>query len=58
MKKSDRFYIRIDPKLKGAVQKYCAGRRTTISDIVNRFFLRLLEEDEKQKRAKREPQQI
>jgi antitoxin component of RelBE/YafQ-DinJ toxin-antitoxin module len=49
--KSDRIYLRIDPKLKEKVQRYCDRKHTTISDVVNRFFVRLLEEEA----ARRQP---
>lgn len=44
-RKDDRLYIRIDSELKAKVQAYCQRNHTTPSDVVTRFFVRLLEED-------------
>lgn len=47
MKKIARLYLRIDPELKQQVQDYCYRNHTTVSDLVNRFLARVLEEDKK-----------
>ena len=49
--RTDRIYLRIDPELKEQAQKYCDRKRTTLSEVVTRFFVRLLEEDKKQREA-------
>lgn len=54
--RSDRIYIRIDPKLKRKIQKYCEKNRTSMSDVVNRFFIRLLDETQRREKAE-EPKQ-
>lgn len=43
--KGDRLYLRIKPELKEKVQEYCARNHTNITDVVTRFFVRLLEEE-------------
>ncbi len=45
-KKNGRVYIRIDPELKQQVQEFCDRKHTTISDVVNRFLARMIEEVE------------
>lgn len=50
-KKNGRVYIRIDPELKQQVQEFCDRKHTTISDVVNRFLARMIEEDKKQEEA-------
>ncbi len=45
--KADRLYLRIKPELKERVQKYCARNHTNVTDIVTRFFVRLLEEEKR-----------
>jgi antitoxin component of RelBE/YafQ-DinJ toxin-antitoxin module len=47
MPRTDRVYLRIDPELKQQVQEYCDKNHTTLSDMVTRFFVRLLEEERK-----------
>ncbi len=49
MTKKERLYLRIDPELKKQVQELCARRHTNISDMVNRFLARLVEEDKNQR---------
>lgn len=44
-KRADRVYLRIDPKLKEAMQDYCKRRHTTLSELVARFFVKLLEKE-------------
>lgn len=50
-KRYDRINLRIDPELKRQVQEYCYRRHTTITDVVNRFLSRLVEEDKQQEEA-------
>jgi hypothetical protein len=40
-------YLRIDVGLKDRIQVYADRRHTTLTDLVTRFFVRLLEEDSK-----------
>ena len=47
--KSDRLYLRLDTELKGKVQDYCVRNHTTVSDVVTRFLVRLLTEDEQRR---------
>lgn len=47
--KEERLYLRIDPHLKVEMQEYCVRNHTTITDVVTRFFVRLLEEDERRR---------
>jgi hypothetical protein len=56
--RSDRIYVRIEPKLKRRVQRYCKKNSTNISDVVNRFFMKLLDAAEKREREAEEPRQI
>jgi len=58
MAKGDRFHFRIDPELKARVKVYCDRNQTTISDVVTRFLVRLLEEDEKQRSVPVDAEQI
>jgi hypothetical protein len=43
--KPDRVYLRIEPRLKEEVQDYCRRRHTTMSELVSRFFVKLLEKE-------------
>jgi antitoxin component of RelBE/YafQ-DinJ toxin-antitoxin module len=58
MAKGDRIQLRVDQGLKSKVRAYCARNQTTISDVVNRFFVRLLEEDERRRNQVRDAEQI
>jgi hypothetical protein len=44
-RRADRVYLRIDPELKEAMRDYCARRHTTLSELVSRFFVKLLERE-------------
>lgn len=44
-KRADRVYLRIDPEVKQAMQDYCKRRHTTMSELVSRFFIKLLEKE-------------
>jgi len=46
--RSSRVYLRIDPELKQKSQEYCDRKHTTLSELVTRFLVRLLEEERKQ----------
>lgn len=46
--RTDRVYLRIDPELKQRAREYCVRSHTTLSDVVTRFLVRLLEEERKQ----------
>jgi len=47
-KKDERLYLRIKPELKEQVKEYCVRNHTTVSDVVTRFFVRLLKADEEE----------
>ena len=49
MPRTDRIYLRIDPELKVKAQEYCDEKHTTMSELVTRFLVRLLEEEQRQK---------
>lgn len=57
-KRGGRLYLRIDPSLKEQVQEYCDKKHTSVSDLVTRFLVRVMEEEEKQRRSADEPRQI
>ncbi len=44
-KKADRVNLRIDSSLKEEMQDYCERRHTTLSELVSRFFVKLLEKE-------------
>lgn len=56
--KADRLYLRIKPELKARVQEYCDRNHTNITDMVTRFFVRLLDEEERKRREAEEAEQI
>ena len=56
--KGDRLYLRIKPELKEKVQEYCARNHTNITDVVTRFFVRLLEEEERRRNSSTDAEQI
>lgn len=45
MKKDSRIYLRLPDELKQEVQEYADKNHTTVSDLVIRFFTKLLAED-------------
>jgi hypothetical protein len=47
--RTQRVYLRVEPKLKRAVLAYCKRHRTTMSQIVTGFFRTLLERERKRK---------
>jgi len=49
MSKSARLDVRIDAELKEKIQEYCRQKHTSISDIVTRLFVRVLEEEERRR---------
>jgi hypothetical protein len=51
MSRTDRIYLRIDPKLKGKIREYCWRNDVSLSDIVTRFFVRLLESEKPRENA-------
>jgi len=50
--------VRIDVELKKRVQLYCARNNTNMTDVVTRFFVRLLESDAQKKRQVEDAEQI
>ena len=56
--RSERVNFRLDPKLKKKMMKYCQENHTNLSDITTRFYVRLLQEDQRLKDSKEEPRQI
>lgn len=51
MARDGRINIRLPLELKARMQEYCERKHTTISELVIRFFVRLLEEDKKQRQV-------
>ncbi len=49
MPRTERIYLRIDPELKERAQEYCDRNHTTLSDVVTRFLVRLLEEERRKR---------
>jgi uncharacterized protein (DUF1778 family) len=45
--RTDRLNLRIDPELKARIQEYADRQHTTLSDLVTRHFVLLLQEEEK-----------
>lgn len=44
----DRIYLRIEEELKQEMNRYCKRHRVSMSTLVRRFFLKLLEKERKQ----------
>lgn len=44
--RTDRLNLRIDPELKEKMQEYADRHHTSLSELVMRFFVRLLQEEE------------
>ena len=44
-KRADRVNLRINSNLKESMQDYCKRRHTTMSELVSRFFVKLLEKE-------------
>lgn len=44
-KKDGRVNLRIDPALKEKMQGYCERKHTTMSELVTRFFVALLDKE-------------
>jgi hypothetical protein len=47
--RTDRLYLRIKPELKDKIQAYCARNHLILSDVVTRFFVRLLQQEQEKK---------
>lgn len=45
-KKDGRVNLRIDPELKEKMQGYCDRKHTSMSELVTRFFVALLEKED------------
>jgi len=56
--KAERYGFRISPELKKKMQAYCLQKHTNITDVVTRFFVRLLEEEERKKGQESDAEQI
>lgn len=50
-KKDDRLSLRVNGKLKREVQKYCASRSVDMSELVTRFFERIVANERDRKKA-------
>lgn len=48
--KDDRLNLRINKKLKKQVQKYCGDKGLDMSEVVTRFFERLIQREEERKK--------
>lgn len=46
--KTERLSLRVDPDLKLAILAYAKRNKTSVSDLVTRFFVRLLKHEEKE----------
>lgn len=57
-RKGNRLHLRIEPELKAQVRDYCVRNHTNITDVVTRFFVRLLAEDEKKRNTPDDAPQI
>jgi hypothetical protein len=44
--RTDRLYLRIKPELKDKMQAYCKRNHMVLSDVVTRFFVRLLQQEQ------------
>lgn len=47
--RTDRLYLRIKPELKDKMQAYCKRNHMVLSDVVTRFFVRLLQKEQEDK---------
>lgn len=47
--KDERLYIRVNGKLKKSVQEYCAVNGVELTDLVTRFFEKIVEKERKRK---------
>lgn len=47
--RTDRLYLRIKPELKDKMQAYCKRNHMVLSDVVTRFFARLLQQEQEKK---------
>lgn len=47
--RTDRLYLRLKPELKAKVQAYCKRNHLVLSDVVTRFFVRLLQKEQEDK---------
>jgi antitoxin component of RelBE/YafQ-DinJ toxin-antitoxin module len=50
--KDDRVHLRINSTLKREVQAYCARRGIEMSDLVTRFFVRVVHNDKERLKPK------
>jgi len=50
--RTDRVYLRIEPELKEKISAYCDRRGFTMTQLVTRFFKKMLEEEDKEHEAK------
>jgi len=50
-RKDDRINLRINGKLKLDVQRYCDKREIDMSDLVTRFFRRVIHNEETRRKA-------
>lgn len=48
--KDDRLNLRVNKKLKKQVQKYCGDKGLDMSEVVTRFFERLIQREEERKK--------
>jgi hypothetical protein len=48
MARTERIYLRVNPKLKKKIQDYCDREHTSLSELITRLLVRLLHVDEKQ----------
>jgi antitoxin component of RelBE/YafQ-DinJ toxin-antitoxin module len=50
--KDDRMHLRINGKLKQDVQAYCVRRGIEVSDLVTRFFQRIVSNEKERRKPK------
>lgn len=46
--RTDRIYLRISPELKKEMMEYCKRHHAVLSDVVARFFIRLLQKEKEE----------
>jgi len=56
MHRDSRLYLRIDDKLKQAMLKYAKRHHTTLTDVVTRVFMKLLEDEKRRNQPPDAPQ--
>lgn len=58
MKRGERLNLRIEERLKKKIQAYCDKKHVSVSDFVTQYFVQVLEEEEKKRKAILDAEQI